>query len=651
MFCGLTSKLNFVYKRVNAMFIIIFWNFRYFRLYAPGETVNYNFKIVPAVHNFPSTDMTHATMRVSVASLPRPQNIPDITCVNCSKGRQQKQDKFMKGRSAHREQTSQPLERPSKSLGLDQYSLKSLESHQRRKKSDQSDGKKSVGGKLGNQKSDQSEDSLCLPSRPKSPKVSDEDDGCESRKEIGSVSNKGKSLLVKKSLYHKPPTGRKCKTDEDEQVCDKNDDSILPETMVTDLKKEKLIVTNNSMHANCSGASNTQFSPHHCYAKNLLKETFKEKPLSFTQQETHSKHFVDPDTLIKRLPSPKVLFTTNTKSQSTTYKKRRLDLSDLSEQVEDKIMYSDLQDLMKPLHSDELDSYLSSLSNRVPVLHDSIDTIPLTKCNFFIGEKSNEIDVSNMDLIEDGQQRETTDVNTREVTDISSTTFHKPFERKYDETQKSDNLSKNVTLEFLNNERDKKNSHELEDKCEKPISETRSRDSVTKCLFKSLSEPGPGVDKCSMSLFSENYRSSATSHDGSPNGLSFTDDESSDNSTPTNSLSEHNGILSLANKQNTQHAFNLSNDEKSTSNKGRELDVNNSLENEIAKLQITDESKMEDTMTPGKSLCKNSVQNIQNNPVIEKKKEDKMALGKSLCKHLMTKELKKIGRVSSTTKC
>jgi hypothetical protein len=109
----------------------------------------------------------------------------------------------------------------------------------------------------------------CLPSRPKSPKVSDEDDGCESRKEIGSVSNKGKSLLVKKSLYHKPPTGRKCKTDEDEQVCDKNDDSILPETMVTDLKKEKLIVTNNSMHANCSGASNTQFSPHHCYAKNL----------------------------------------------------------------------------------------------------------------------------------------------------------------------------------------------------------------------------------------------------------------------------------------------------------------------------------------------------------------------------------------------
>jgi hypothetical protein len=36
-----------------------------------------------------------------------------------------------------------------------------------------------------------------------------------------------------------------------------------------------------------------------------------------------------------------------------------------------------------------------------------------------------------MDLIEDGQQRETTDVNTREVTDISSTTFHKPFERKY----------------------------------------------------------------------------------------------------------------------------------------------------------------------------------------------------------------------------
>ena len=166
-----------------------------------------------------------------------------------------------------------------------------------------------------------------------------------------------------------------------------------------------------------------------------------------------------------------------------------------------------------------------------------------------------------------------------------------------------------------------------------------------------MSEPGPGVDKCSMSLFSENYRSSATSHDDSPNGLSFTDDESSDNSTPTNSLSEHNGILSLANKQNTQHAFNLSNDEKSTSNKGRELDVNNSLENEIAKLQITDESKMEDNVTPSKSLCKNSVQNIQNNPVIEKKKEDKMALGKSLCKHLMTKELKKIGRVSSTTKC
>lgn len=599
-----------------------------YRLYAPGETVNYSFKYSPVIHNFPITDMNHATMRVSVASMPRPQSMPEITCEECMKGRQQKQEKFCKSHT----NKDKPSERPhsSKSLGLDQYSLKSLESHHRRKKSDQSDGRN---------RELESDDNLCLPSRPKSPKVSDEDDGCDLKTDHSS--NIGQSSLDVKSFYHKPPTGRK----------------IIPEksseTTTTDLKKD-IKMTNNSMHFDGLGASSSQGPPHSCYAKNMLKESFKEKPLNFQQQPTHSKHKFDPDTLskhyldsdtlIKRLPSPKVLFTTNTKSQSSTYKKRKLDLDDLTENVEDKIMYSNLQDLMRPLRSDDLESYLSSLSNRVPVLHDSIHTIPLTKCKFFIGEHSNS--GTDEKEIGDGKQGEDTIVhksrNTldsqKEAVDGSEITCN----REINDTQQKEGEIINVKQREVIHPSDKRDLTAFHNEDHEPRKEMssstvidkqsnskqnndtamlhKSRDSVSKCLFKSLSEPGPGFEKLSMSLISDN-KLSYLSHDGSPNGLSFTDDESSDNSTPTNSLSEHNGVHMLDNKQiSTHNAFATSNDVKPTSHKGIEQDLNDSLENKLATLQIADS---------------------QNN---SKKREEKMALGKSLCKHLMTKELNKIRR-------
>lgn len=643
-----------------------------YRLYAPGETVNYSFKVIPVVHHFPQSDMTHATMKVSVASLPRPQDMPHLTCIECGKDRQKKQDKFMKGRSSHRTWPNEPAsERPhsSKSLGLDQYSLKSLESHHRRKKSDQSNQRRTKSDqsdnghtksdqsderskksdqsdKTKNKKSDKSEDNLCLPSRPKSPKVSDDDDGCTEsmpRPKLGQQSSEGQVLTDQKLFYHKPPSGRKFKTNEEDRSCN------FSVAMGTDLKRE----SNFSMQTVCPGASSNQSqgASHFCYAKKLLKESLKDKPLSF-KEDTHSKHFTDPDTLIKRLPSPKVLFTTNFKSQNTTYKKRKIDLSDLAENVEDKIMYSDLSDLMKPLHSEELESYLASLSHRVPekVIHDSICSIPLTKCKFFIGEHLNDIEVSdgstNCDKI-DNQRNVTlvekralvTDIDDRMIsekernrdsggnTNINSTTFHKK-----QETQ--------IVRPILDNESIKlpvqKSSRDITDKCDTPQSESRSRETVIKRLFKSLSEPGPDFEKLSLSLVSDGHHDSRShdghhgcrSHDGSPNGLSFTDDESSDNSTPTNSLSECNANHFTNEKQCTHNALLSINDVKPTSN--RDGDLNDSLEEEIAKLHLSD------------NKCEGMVQNSSG--TLEKKKEDKLALGKSLCKHLMTKELNKMGR-------
>ncbi|XP_076082159.1 atos homolog protein A-like isoform X2 [Mytilus galloprovincialis] len=672
-----------------------------YRLYAPGETVNYSFKVIPNVHHFPQSDMTHATMKVSVASLPRPQDMPHLTCIECGKGRQKKQDKFTKARTPHRTSTNVPLsERPhsSKSLGLDQYSLKSLESHHRRKKSDQSDHrhtksdqsdykhKKSDLSDNGHAKSDQSDNrhkksdqsdnrhkksdqsdqtknkksekldnNVCLPSRPKSPKVSDEDDGCTEsipRSKLGQQSSEGQVVPDQKLFYHKPPSGRKLKTNEEDKTCNSS------VAMGTDLKKE----SNISMQTVSPGASSNQSqgASHFCYAKKLLKESLKVKPLSF-KGDSHSKHPTDPDTLIKRLPSPKVLFTTNSKSQNPTYKKRKIDLSDLAENVEDKIMYSDLSDLMKPLHSEELESYLASLSHRVPdkVIHDSIGSIPLTKCKFFIGEHLNDIEASDRksscDKIDN--QKDVTVVEKKDfVTDIdhvddgiisekdrtsdsggntNSSTFHK--------TQEKQKVFQEKVSPILHDEIIKlsvqKSSLDITDKCDRPKSGSRGRETVAKRLFKSLSEPGPDFEKLSLSLVNDGHHNSRShdgnhgcrSHDGSPNGLSLTDDESSDNSTPTNSLSECNANHFKNEKQFTHNASPSINDVKPTSNS--DGDLNDSLEEEIAKLHLSD------------NKCVGMVQNNSVTMVTsEKKKEDKLALGKTLCKHLMTKELNKMGR-------
>lgn len=602
-----------------------------YRLYAPGETVNYSFKVVPAVHNFPQSEMNHATMKVSVASVPRPQEVPNLTCLNCDKGRQQKFDKFPKGRTASRPSTSHP-ERPhsSKSLGLDQYKLKSLESHHTRKKSCDK-----ASDQSGSSRSDKLDGNLC-PSRPKSPRVSDEDD-CSSDQSLRSGqsqgSSQGQSSPGKKSLYHKPPSGRKLTSpiDGTELSCD--------------LTKDKLF----SMQSEGPGAS--QGTSHRCYAKKLLKESLKEKPLSFRHDthsklqidpDTHSKHYIDPDTLVKRLPSPKVLFTTNPKSQTTTYKKRRLDLDDLSENVEDKIMSSNISDLMKPLHSEELESYLSSLSHRLPekAIHDNIHSIPLTKCKFFIGDENgstsksdkksnsecshgNEYVVENSnpgenvqsdgirgDVVNTGSlKRETTGKNSPDNDDVEAF--------QYNVTAGLNNVQTVYKTDPQKSDLETSGCHGDENTKQKHSGHT-SKESVTRCLFKSLSEPGPDLEKLSLSmgqdgihsygLSHDGFHGYRSSHDGSPNGLMFTDDESSDNSTPTNSLSDNytNNVLS----------------HKPTSDKGRESNGLDSLEKEIANLKLA-----ENNCSPKQT-----------------DRNDKVALGKSLCKHLMTKELTKLGR-------
>ncbi|CAG2255510.1 unnamed protein product [Mytilus edulis] len=374
--------------------------------------------------------------------------------------------------------------------------------------------------------------------------------------------------------------------------------------MVTDLKKE----SNISMQTVGPSASSNQSqgASHFCYAKKLLKESLKVKPLTF-KGDSHSKHPTDPDTLIKRLPSPKVLFTTNSKSQNTTYKKRKIDLSDLAENVEDKIMYSDLSDLMKPLHSEELESYLASLSHRVPdkVIHDSIGSIPLTKCKFFIGEHLNDIEAS------DGKTSCDKIDNQNDVTQVEKTSVVTDIDDRIisgkDRTSDSGGNTNSTTF------------HKTQEK------------------QKSLSRKN--FEKLSLSLVNDGHQSGIShdgnhgcrSHDGSPNGLSLTDDESSDNSTPTNSLSECNANHFKNEKQFTHNASPSIKDVKPTSNS--DGDLNDSLEEEIAKLHLSD------------NKCVGLVQNNSVTMVTsEKKKEDKLALGKTLCKHLMTKELNKIGR-------
>ena len=264
---------------------------------------------------------------------------------------------------------------------------------------------------------------------------------------------------------------------------------------------------------------------------------------------------IDPMYLNKRLPSPKVLFTHSDGAQ-TFYKKRELDLNSppLEQNIEERLMTGNIADLVKPLNSDELEAYLSSLSQPLkekPTPRTELGKIPTTpcffpttKCKFYIGDdESSHISTSSDISVSDHHHNKLLGISL-EKNRSPSPTVHtsKAFEEQ---------------------------SHEVK---------TESSSFPPKCLFKkSLSEPGFSLDKlslCQLELSSspdQKLSDLDSSLAKSFQDLPFFENENSENgcssdssSTPTNSLSERNGAMTKYFKQTSQKIFDIDQSREAT---------------------------------------------------------------------------------------
>ena len=117
-----------------------------------------------------------------------------------------------------------------------------------------------------------------------------------------------------------------------------------------------------------------------------MKMSFKSRPLPLLPDDSTNQR--DPELLVSRLPSPKVLFTTAGKSTQKIYKKRHLVL-DSPEGDQGPVLGGGLQSLVRPLGAEELDKYLASLSQHQAGkgTGTSLSNIPTMHCNFFVGDE------------------------------------------------------------------------------------------------------------------------------------------------------------------------------------------------------------------------------------------------------------------------
>uniref|UniRef100_K1PH18 Atos-like conserved domain-containing protein n=1 Tax=Magallana gigas TaxID=29159 RepID=K1PH18_MAGGI len=117
-----------------------------------------------------------------------------------------------------------------------------------------------------------------------------------------------------------------------------------------------------------------------------LKKSFKARPLPLASDKGDNE--MDSDFLVRRLPSPKVLFTTAGKSTQKIYKKRHLDLSS-PECADEQVLASKISGLVRPLKAEDLESYLTSISSHQSgkPIGTSLSNIPTMHCDFYFGDK------------------------------------------------------------------------------------------------------------------------------------------------------------------------------------------------------------------------------------------------------------------------
>lgn len=304
-----------------------------YRLYSPGESEVNGFTSPAERHSFPVADLGAELLRVSVASLPRLAQIPTLLCQDSKNG-------------GRRKKHSPDL--------------------------------------LDGSKVKQSPD-LCDRSE-----VKDEDpiykSGAEAFVPEGMWSKKTEELRrTSPELFQDQRTSS---TEDHQRTSLKRQDQELGAIP----KKKNLAYKTQEAHAAAKPPIVKRLEGSEPVERlagspaSELKKSFKARPLPLASDKGDNE--MDSDFLVRRLPSPKVLFTTAGKSTQKIYKKRHLDLSS-PECADEQVLASKISGLVRPLKAEDLESYLTSISSHQSgkPIGTSLSNIPTMHCDFYFGDK------------------------------------------------------------------------------------------------------------------------------------------------------------------------------------------------------------------------------------------------------------------------
>ncbi|XP_062613403.1 atos homolog protein A-like isoform X2 [Saccostrea cucullata] len=316
-----------------------------YRLYSPGDTGIHGFTSASETHSFPVADLGTEILKVSVTSLPRLGEIPTLLC-------QDNKNVSMRKKPS-----------PERDLGLKVNSESATLNT--------------------NKKSSAAESNLqpCIPEGKWSKKTEElRRTSPELFQDQGTSSSNLNQRTSVENIHHEKSQEKGIPNDQGSGAIPKKKNLMQkpgPDSLATKppvVKKLQARV-----------ASDRPFSPD----MSELKMSFKSCPLPLLPDDPANQK--DPDFLVARLPSPKVLLSTAGKSNQTFYKKRHLDLSS-PESFEDRVLASKISSLVKPPNSEDLESYLASLTSHQPDkgTGTSLSNIPTMHCKFFDGDEPGE---------------------------------------------------------------------------------------------------------------------------------------------------------------------------------------------------------------------------------------------------------------------
>jgi len=379
-----------------------------YRIYAPGEAVDYGFSRLPELHTFPAAEMDTAILRTAVAYMPRQEA---VTVVRCRSRSPSIETHMRKGRKT-----------------LDESKIK------RSGKNESKKLKPDLSSSL--QKSEEKE-GFGIPVPSTSSEV--ESDGKSKkmghpvRQKVFTSCAKDYGSAEEELIKQKPPIGRKYFEDKNSkgvtkvthcpisQTPKRKVDQLsptmryaheYPNVSLESQDSQDIVsyVTANSepdidLHSekfNSFFSDSTPTSNEHQDCKTPFKigerRNISPKPTSLSVSTCSS--FIG----TKRLPSPKVLVTGHAKPEPSLFKKRCIDLQCPESSTDEmqgclinsklkpveEFISSDISDLTKPLSPSDIEAYLSSLSYRSPrqrgVLS-KLEDIPTRKCSFYIEDE------------------------------------------------------------------------------------------------------------------------------------------------------------------------------------------------------------------------------------------------------------------------